>query len=101
MAAQLIATNLLSARGLSRCNARASSSLPVPDSPSSNVVALVGATFSIMRHTLSMPSLAATMPSSGDSLARLCRRRFSLSSSEMLNARSTSKRSVSVSTGFW
>ena len=41
IAAQLIATNGPSARGLSACSARANSSLPVPLSPSSSTVASV------------------------------------------------------------
>ena len=46
--------------------ARAKTSLPVPLSPCSSVVAFVGATFSIVRQTLSIASLAAMTPSSGD-----------------------------------
>ena len=64
MAAQLMATNGLCERPESRCTARASSSLPVPLSPSSSTVALVGATFSIARHRLRMESLTPMMPSS-------------------------------------
>ena len=50
---------------LSVCTARASSSLPVPLSPRISTEALVGATFSTMRQTFSMPSSVAMMPSSG------------------------------------
>src|SRR5438270_275436 len=64
MAAQLMATNCRCDRPESLWTARASSSLPVPLSPSSNTVALVGATFSIARHTLRMESLTPMMPSS-------------------------------------
>ncbi len=65
IAAQLIATNGLLARGLSSCIARASNSLPVPLSPSSSVVAEVGATFSIVRQARVMASLVAMTPASG------------------------------------
>ena len=49
MAAQLTATKGPFARRLARCSVRATSSLPVPDSPTTNTVASVAATFSMVR----------------------------------------------------
>ena len=51
MAAQLMATNGLSRRGERLWMARATSSLPVPDSPVMATLALAGATFSMSSNT--------------------------------------------------
>ncbi len=51
MAAQLMEMNGPSCRGLPSWMARATSSLPVPDSPSSSTVALVGATVPMVSMT--------------------------------------------------
>ena len=99
MAAQLIATNRLPLRSLRAWMARATSSLPVPLSPSSSTETLLGATFSTMRHTFCIDSSVAMMPSSGLALAAVRSRRFSASSPAMWKARCTMSLSTSVSTG--
>jgi len=57
MAAQLIATNGPLPRGLLRWIARATSSLPVPDSPCSRTVAEADATWAMVSRTLRMAGL--------------------------------------------
>src|ERR1035441_3757170 len=61
-AAQLIATKGFAARPLCRCSARATSSLPVPLSPSIRTGVSCGATRSIIRSSLRMAALSPTMP---------------------------------------
>ncbi len=73
----------------------------MPLSPSSSTVALVGATFSIVRQTFVIESLIAITPSSGIMPWRWISERFCSSSEWIWNARCTSSRSTSVSTGFW
>ena len=101
IAAQLMATKRCLLRPLRSCSARASSSLPVPLSPSSSTEMSVDATFSIVRHSFSIASSAAMMPAIGDRSGSIARRRFSRSSAAMRAARSTSSCSTSTSTGFW
>jgi len=100
MAPQLIATKGWLARGLSSCTARASSSLPVPLSPSSSTVTLVGATRSMVRFTFSMASLPVTIRCNGVGTLACASSRFSCSSSYRRNARATTVRSTSISIGF-
>ncbi len=100
MAPQLMATNGWAARGLSSCTARASSSLPVPLSPSSSTVTLVGATRSMVRFTFCMESLPVTMRRSGVGTFACASCRFSSSNSDSRRARSTTVRSTSISIGF-
>jgi hypothetical protein len=101
MAAQLIATNALPARGLSECTARASTSLPVPLSPSSSTVAMVGATFSMMRQMRIIESLIAMTPASGMLPGWRASARVWASRECMYKARWTISRRTSLSTGFW
>ena len=100
IAAQLIATNAPLARGLASCSPRASSSLPVPDAPSSSTDTSAGATRSMVRVTLSISGAAVSMPPSAVSPSiRAARRRFSASSAWTWNARATISPSVSMSIG--
>ncbi|MBA1331509.1 hypothetical protein QQ73_10260 [Candidatus Endoriftia persephone str. Guaymas] len=52
-------------RRLCSCRARATSSLPVPDSPRISTVASVGATFSMRRQTSRIASQLPTIPFTG------------------------------------
>ena len=70
------------------CSARASSSLPVPDSPSSSTVADVGATFSIVRQIRCISGSRVMMPDMAGACCCACRRRFSSCRSWTRNARS-------------
>jgi hypothetical protein len=77
MAAQLIAMKRDRERGDMSCNARATSSLPVPDSPRISTVADVGATFSTVRSMRCISGSSVRMPASGRTGATVCSRRFS------------------------
>ncbi len=61
IAAQFTCTNGPSRRRLSRCTARATSSLPTPLSPQMSTVALVGAAFTIAPFTAPRPTLSPTI----------------------------------------
>ena len=102
MAAQLIATKAPLRRGLASCSPRASSSLPVPLAPSSITETLAGATFSMVRSTLSISGAAVISPPSMVDPAGTAAisRRFSLSSAWTWKARRTIAPSSSMSTGF-
>ncbi len=60
IAPQFTATNACSARGDSSCSARAASSLPVPDSPTSSTLVRAGA---ILRSMSNTRCIAADLPS--------------------------------------
>ena len=64
MAAMFTATNGPLARGLSRCAARANSSLPVPGSPASRIGSVVRAARSRSRNRASTAGSRVTMPTS-------------------------------------
>jgi hypothetical protein len=75
--------------------------LPVPLSPSSITEAEVGATFSMLRHTFSMPGSREITPASGESACDCCMRRFSCCSACRKKARWITSPSISGSHGFW
>ena len=60
MAPQFTATKGKAARGESSCSARATSSLPVPDSPATSTVVFCGATLRSWRSTSCIGSEAPT-----------------------------------------
>ncbi len=102
MAAQLIATKGLFARGPRSCSARASASLPVPLSPRMSTGAATAASRSIVRQIFSIPGSEVTMPGTAASRGRAAAasRRFSSSSSRRRSARPSRVRSTAGSTGF-
>ncbi len=60
MAGQLTARNISSGAGPKTCSARATSSLPVPDSPVMSTVVQVGPTLRIMVFTVFITLLSPT-----------------------------------------
>ena len=75
MAPQFTATKGRAARGESSWRARATSSLPVPDSPCKSTVVFTGATLRTCRSTSAMGPSPATMASARYSAASSVRRR--------------------------
>ena len=85
--------------GGSCMDSRATSSLPVPDSPRISTVVLVGAIFSTSRKTSRMAGLSPTMDSRPSPFWRRSRRRAFSARRNASRARSTRKRSSSATTG--
>jgi hypothetical protein len=79
--------------------ARATSSLPVPDSPRMRTVEFVGAIFSTSRKTSRIAALSPTIASRPSLLRRRSRRSVFSASRNASRARSTRKRSSSATTG--
>jgi len=98
IAAQLIATKR-PGRLLAACRPCASTSLPVPLSPSSSTVALLVATRSIVRATRSICGSRVSRPPRASPVDCSCSRRFSACSSASRSARSIVSRSTSGSNG--
>ena len=99
MAAQLIAWNGRPERPEREWIARATSSLPVPDSPLTRTVDCVGAIFSTRRKTSRIAALSPTAVSRPSPLSRLSSRSAFSASRWLSRARSTRKRSSSATTG--
>lgn len=91
IAAQLIATSRCARRGDSSWRARASNSLPVPDSPINVTVTSVDASRLTMRPISIMPGSAEMMPPSGSCSSLFLSRWFSSCKADIRNARSTIK----------
>ena len=98
MAAQFTSTNGARARGLWRGSARATSSLPLPFSPTSSTRPSVGATRSTSESRRRMAGLSAMKNRSW--FTSRCRRRFSSSRCRCLRALPTTSSRRSRSTGF-
>ena len=104
MAPQFTAMNGASLRGDSRCSARATSSLPVPDSPPTSTVVLNSAILRMVRPSSVMRALRATMSPRPVSIccppSWLRRFLFSRNSRSRSSALRSSSTSSSDSNGF-